>query len=216
MIGYSSLIFSYNGDFKFARLPIIRLILPLNVFISPLCARFRKGWTRSQRGKVLVGKRVWTKAIALCIRESNKSGKKCFIWSGISMPLYTIVLEDMLVITKSSSSWSEERIALRVTYNLFSNKLWSNLPFCWCLTNNCRITGIDDLACLPTYSMLRGTLRHPRSSKSFSTIWLSITSPHRFLAYGFCGRKIEATAYSPASGKLIPELLHSSRKKAPE
>ncbi len=36
--------------------------LPRMVFISPLCAKRRKGWASDHVGNVLVEKRLWTKA----------------------------------------------------------------------------------------------------------------------------------------------------------
>ena len=51
----------------------IQLKLPARVLISPLWASRRSGWASSQLGKVLVEKREWTTASALCSSGSRRS-----------------------------------------------------------------------------------------------------------------------------------------------
>ena len=62
-----------SSDFRIDSLASIHSLLPLIVFISPLCPRYLNGCARSQLGKVLVLNLEWTSAIALCIRSSVRS-----------------------------------------------------------------------------------------------------------------------------------------------
>ncbi len=52
----------------------IQLRFPWTVLISPLWAMNRYGWASGQDGKVLVEKRLWTRARADSMRSSARSG----------------------------------------------------------------------------------------------------------------------------------------------
>ena len=67
--------FPKRSVFRRDSLVCIHSRLPLIVLISPLCARYLKGWARSHVGKVLVLKRECTSAIALVNLSSHRSGK---------------------------------------------------------------------------------------------------------------------------------------------
>jgi len=66
----------------------IQFLFPRRVLISPLWHIIRRGWARSQEGKVLVLKRECTRAMWLwksgCARSPLKYGITC---SGVSWPL---------------------------------------------------------------------------------------------------------------------------------
>ena len=64
----------YTGCASMLSRACIQLMLPRTVLISPLCAMKRKGWARSQVGNVLVLYRWCTRAIALVIFGSERSG----------------------------------------------------------------------------------------------------------------------------------------------
>jgi hypothetical protein len=72
----------------------IQFRLPRMVLISPLWAMNRYGWASGHDGNVFVENRECTRAIALSVRASVRSGKNAGSWSGVSMPLYVIVRDD--------------------------------------------------------------------------------------------------------------------------
>ena len=79
----------------------IQLTFPRSVLISPLWAIIRYGCASSQLGNVFVEKREWTRASALVIRSSPRSGKYRPSCGAVSIPLYTSVLAEKLGITRS-------------------------------------------------------------------------------------------------------------------
>jgi hypothetical protein len=185
----------------------IQFRLPRMVLISPLCAMNRYGWASGQLGKVLVENLECTRAIALAVRGSVRSGKNAGSWSGVSMPLYVMVREDSDGRYAPMPRWLVSRSACLRMQNAArsSSSPVSGSPARSPVsrpaeTKTWRMYGRASSAEEPRPSGRTGTSRQPRISPPSTSAYFSMILLARARARGSLGRNTRPVAYRPAGG----------------